>query len=121
MDQFQEFKIRDETIWKITEWVGDLDSSAKADRGGWKAIGHKPVQVWVSDECYENGLINFLLDIDEYMTSQSQVSSWPNRFFLSTCHKSVHRKDIFKEKHFGRNRFMQILKSFCSEEEVVMD
>lgn len=83
INQFQKVKIRDETAWKITASIGDFNKSAETDGSGWNAVGHKPVEVCVRVECYENVAINFFQGIGEYMTvSRSQVHNGSRRFFL---------------------------------------
>lgn len=56
--QFSEMNL-DDMVWKITSAIGSLNGMCKTHRGGCKCFGEKPQEIFVWDEFYADGCINF--------------------------------------------------------------
>ena len=64
--QFQKSRLKDDVVWKIKSAVGSTNGSSKTSRGGFNAIGQKPLEVCVWNEHYLDGAVNFFQDLDDY-------------------------------------------------------
>lgn len=98
-------------VWKITHAVGSANGSTKTHKGGWKKVGQKPPEICVWNESYIHGSINFLEEIEQYMSTRDKLDVESDQFFLGVNKKGEKPRDLFKRQPIGRNTLGNIVKN----------
>lgn len=87
-----------------TNAEGSSFSSFKTNRGGYKALGQKLVEIVVWIEFYLNGTVQPFREINEYMDIRGSLQYGSDRFFLYLNPKGKSAKGIL----LRGNRFVEI-------------
>lgn len=78
---------------KISATVGNVYGVAKTERGGFKAVDQKPIEVCVWKKAYGDGNIHFFKGKDEYTVLRGNVKTESTRFVLAVQQKALNKED----------------------------
>jgi len=117
INQLKRSVVGNEEAWIIECAVGDRNGASKTAKGGWKAVGKKPVSCAIFDMGQlHGGILNVFEDISEYMVLRDMMGCSVERFFLAVNHKAKDTQRFSKNSPLGRNSFSKIVGDVCKRE-----
>lgn len=118
ISQFKKMKVRGNVAWIVSGATGSDCGASKTSKGGFSAVGVKVLEVFIWDEGYDGGDINFFEDVYEYLSIRESLEAGTDRIFLSINHKTTHRLDLFKRQNLVKNTYTSALKITCLAESI---